>query len=120
MGCQVLILGNRERARHGLRALLQTVSGVGNIKEAEIRENALTLVDESSPDLVLVDGNLSANQALDVIRLVKKHSPSTKVILMAMYGEWESRAKEAGADAFVDKCKSPAELLVSVSKLMSC
>ncbi len=118
MGCQVLILGNRERARHGLRALLGTMSGIGNICEAGIGANALRLIDEHAPDLLVVDESIPDQTALELIRSIKGHSPRTRVILIAMYREWEAAARSAGADGFVDKCKSPSELLEVVSQFI--
>lgn len=118
MDCRVLILGNRARSRHGLRALLGTISGIGLIREGNLGADALMLVDEHAPGLLVLDENVLDPAALELIRRVKERSPGTRVMLLAIYREWEAAARSAGADAFVDKCKSPCELLQTVARLI--
>ena len=85
-------------------------------------EEALTLVDERVPDLVLLDWMLPQLSGLEVCRRLRRR-PATAglpVIMLTARGEEPDRLRglETGADDFVTKPFSPAELIARVRAVL--
>jgi two-component system NarL family response regulator len=108
---KVLVVDDQPRARQSLRALLATWPQVGQVQEAANGKQAIGLVLESLPDVVLMDARMPVMDGLEATRFIKAHYPGVRVIILSMYPEYEDEAKTCGADAFVSKGESPDKLL---------
>jgi len=76
----------------------------------------LRLIEESRPDVVLMDVRMPEMDGLQATRFIKTRWPQVKVILLSMYGEYMTQALEAGADASVGKGEPPGTLLATLLK----
>ena len=108
---KVLVADNQPRARNSVRALLSTWSLVGEVRQAGNGREALDLVREFQPDLVLMDVRMPEMDGLEATVLIKARSPQVKVIVLSIYPEYRPEALAVGADAFVSKADAPRELL---------
>lgn len=91
------------------RKLVRVVLGGKNylIREAESVDQALEALNESKPDLLLLDIRLGNGSGLDVIRVVRSNAefddmPAVAITAQAMKND-ESRFLEAGFDGYVSK-----------------
>jgi len=68
-------------------------------------KDALALVEKEVPDLVLLDVNMPDMNGLEVLRLIKRDSPRTRVIMVTVNKDEDTRekAKLFGADDFIKK-----------------
>lgn len=68
-------------------------------------QDALSLVKEAKPELVLLDVNMPGMDGLEVLRGIKNISPQTSVIMVTVSDDADTRqkAKSLGADEFVKK-----------------
>lgn len=115
---QVLIVDDQPRARQSMRALIATCPEVDGIREAVNGHEAIRLVEESQPDVVLMDVLMPELDGLEATRRIKSRWEQVKVVLLSMYDEYLNAAEEAGADAFVTKGE-PAQRLVSILSRMA-
>jgi DNA-binding NarL/FixJ family response regulator len=115
---RVLIVDDQPRARKSLKALLTTWSRVGEMYEASNGREALQLIKEFHPELVLMDVRMPEVGGLKATAQIKALWPQVKVILLSMYPEYRGEALAAGADAFVGKGEAPDELLHLLSAVM--
>jgi DNA-binding NarL/FixJ family response regulator len=128
---RVLIADDRPPARAGLRALLATVHPVTNwavytepglkplmsievVGEASDGQEAVQMVTELHPDVVVMDARMPKLDGLEATRQIKEHIPGTRIIILTMYGTHRDEAFAAGADAFLVKGCPPEELLESI------
>ena len=110
-GLRVLVVDDQPRARQSLKALLATWPIIGTIREAASGKEALTLVEESPPDLALIDIRMPEMDGLEATRRIKAKWRPVKIIVLSVYTERAAEALAAGADAFVCKCEPPEVLL---------
>lgn len=114
---RILITDDQPRARQGMRALLATCPEVEEIREAASGKQALSLIEASQPDVVLMDVRMPEMDGLEATRIVKARWPQVKVILLSMYGEYASDAPATGAHAFINKADAPVKLLATLAAL---
>ena len=115
---RVLIVDDQPRARKSVRALLSTWNGVLEIREAGNGREAVRLVEELPPDLVLMDARMPEMDGLEATRQIKARWPAVKIVVLSMYVENQDEALAAEADAFVGKGEAPEKLLDVVSAVM--
>ena len=115
---QALIVDDQPRTRHSLMALLSTLPQVCGLHEAENGRQAIDCIENSTPDVVLMDVRMPQMDGLLATRHIKARWPQVKVILLSMYADYEVDAIILGADAFVHKGDSPAKLLATLASLL--
>jgi DNA-binding NarL/FixJ family response regulator len=87
------------------------------VGEASDGEQAISLVEKTRPDVVLMDARMPIIDGLEATRLIKKRWPEVKVIVLTVYTTYRGAARAAGADAFVVKGAPPEELLEAILDL---
>jgi DNA-binding NarL/FixJ family response regulator len=100
---RVVIADDSARARDGLRALLTTWPEIAIAGEAVDGQDALRLVEECRPDVVLLDFNMPELDGVQVTQIVKQRWPDITVIVLTVHAADQVAARAAGADAFVIK-----------------
>lgn len=111
----VLIVDDQEPFRSAARMVVELTEGFEVAGEAETGEAGVDLAGRLRPDLVLIDINMPGINGLEATRQITTARPETKVIIFSTYeaGEYESRAKDAGAIAFIPKSDFDPGALVS-------
>jgi DNA-binding NarL/FixJ family response regulator len=112
---QVLIVDDQPRARKSLKALLSTWPAFQKVEEVASGQEAVQLVKESQPDVILMDICMPNMDGLQATRIIKARWPQVKVIVLTLYGDYEAEAMAAGADAFVAKGEPADHLLATLS-----
>ena len=82
-------------------------------------EEALPLIEEREPDLVLVDLRLASGSGLDVVAQIREKDSSTTVIMLTGYGSIATaiNATKLGADDYVSKPADVDQILAAFEKL---
>ena len=100
-----LLVDDNARYRSQLRRMVGRVYPQATIYEAENTQEAVRLVEQTSPQLVLVDVILGDEDGIRCARRIRTLQPQSRVILISAYPdrEFHRLGMEAGAAAFVDK-----------------
>ena len=116
MAISILIADDHGLIRTGLRALLQEVTEISVVGEAEDGYAALRRIAEFKPDIVLMDISLPGQSGIDVTRQVRDISPTTRVLMLTVH-EDEGMLREsirAGAYGYILKRAADAELIQAI------
>ncbi len=113
---RLVIADDRPRSRDGLRALLATWPKIEVIGEAADGREAVLLVGEHRPGVVLMDARMPVLDGLEATRLIKSRWPQVRVVVLTMYSAYQKDAMAAGADAFLIKGCPPEELMRAISE----
>ena len=101
----VLIVDDQQPFRAVARTVIGMTAGFEVTGEAESAEDAITAVDASPPDLVLMDINLPGINGIEACRRITTAHPDVKVILLSTYSEMDlpQDARQCGALTYVHK-----------------
>jgi DNA-binding NarL/FixJ family response regulator len=111
---RVLIADDSARARDGLRALLTIRPEIEVVGEATNGQDAVRLVAECRPDIVLMDLHMPVLDGIQATKLIKQQWPAVTIVVLTMYAVEQSAALAAGADAFLIKGSAPDRLLAAL------
>jgi DNA-binding NarL/FixJ family response regulator len=117
---RVLIADDHVSSRKGLKALLATSPELELVEEAADGREAVRLVEEHRPDVVLMDAKMPVMDGLEATKVIKERYPECRVIVLTIATTYQADAVAAGADAFLNKADSPQHLLNTVLSLGRC
>ena len=110
---KVLIADDQDDLRLILGVALQQERGIEVVGEAADGAQAVQLAAERNPDVVVIDLSMPILDGLEAIPEIKRHSNTTKVVVLSAHDRHSSEALSAyasGADAFVEKTDALDEL----------
>jgi DNA-binding NarL/FixJ family response regulator len=118
---RVLVAAGHTLVRAGIRVLLEHESGITVADEAVSGDEAITLVQQCRPDVVLIDADLPGVDPFEATRQIVADAELSDVRVMIV-GTFESDdqvfgALRAGATGLLLKDAEPAELLRAVRRL---
>lgn len=118
---KILIVDDHPMVREGLSIRISTQRDLQVCGEAATESEALALVRQTLPDLVIVDISLKDGHGLDVIKQVKAHHPHVKMLVLSGYQEtlYAERALRAGALGYLNKQESNDKVLEAIRTVLS-
>jgi CheY-like chemotaxis protein len=118
MGRTILVVDDEAELVASCERLLRRAGHVS--LRAYTGTEAMLLIDQEQPDLVVVDLRLPGTDGLGVALHARVQVPPIPVILITAYDSWQARqaAREVGVEAYLAKPFSNAEFLQAVSRVL--
>lgn len=113
---RVVIVDDHALLREGTRWILQQEPTIEVVGESGRGDEALELVSDLKPDVVLLDLRLPGLPGIDVARAIARISPQTRVLIVTAYDEedYVLEALQAGAAGYLLKTAPSRELVEAV------
>ncbi len=114
----ILIVDDHEVVRKGIRGYLETLPEFEVIGEATCGEEAVELVAEHIPDVVLMDLIMPGMDGVETTRRIKTISPRTQVVVLTSYHEDAHifPALKAGAISYILKDMKMEKLVEALNR----
>jgi len=121
MSCNVIIIDDHPLFSRGLSQLIETQKDYKVIGMAKDRNEALTLLDTTTPDLAIVDLNLGQEDGLELIKDIIIIHPQTKILVLSMHDErfYAERAIKAGAKGYIMKEEAESQVINAIKTVNS-
>ncbi|NJP06784.1 MAG: response regulator transcription factor [Chloroflexaceae bacterium] len=105
--------------REGLRYNIANISDFVVVGEASNGQQAIKVIDETQPDMVLIDLNLPGVNGLEIARVIKRAHPQVALVLLApsMQSDHIVRAIRAGFAAYLVSKISWDDLLTALREV---
>jgi DNA-binding NarL/FixJ family response regulator len=116
---RVLLVDDHRILREGLRALLSEQAGLVVVGDASDGEEAVALVAESLPDVVVMDMVMPRMSGLEATALIRKLHPEVRVLILSMHDddEYVQRVIQAGASGYVLKGVAAGDLVRAIREV---
>jgi NarL family two-component system response regulator LiaR len=111
---KIIICDDQDIVRDGLELLLKLESDIEIVGIAADGAEAVEMVEQKKPDLVLMDLKMPVMNGVDATREIKARFPEVKVLVLTTYGtdDWVFDAIRAGASGYLLK-DAPREGVLS-------
>lgn len=116
---KVLLVDDHDLVRLGVKRLLQDANGIKVIGEAGTGEEAIKLMRELSPDVVIMDIQMPGIGGLEATRKMLRYNPMIKILALTVCDEepFPSRFLQAGAAGYITKGSSAEEMIKAIRLL---
>jgi len=113
---RVLIVDDHPVVRQGLRYMLEQRPDIEVVGEGNDGEQAIALVSDLLPDVVLLDLLMPKMDGMTVVREIKRLAPNTHIIILTSFYEDDQilSAIKAGALSYLLKESSTLELIEAI------
>ncbi|RAJ12508.1 LuxR family two component transcriptional regulator [Arenibacter echinorum] len=103
--------------RDGIRALLEEDDNYVVIGEVSNGKEAVQMVLDKKPDLLIIDIRMPEMNGIEAVEELKKHSSTTKSIILSMHDseEYILKSVNAGASGYLLKDTGKTEFLKAIS-----
>lgn len=112
----VIIIDDHAVVREGIRRVLESDPGVRVVAEGGDGEAALELVQQYSPDVLVIDVAMPGRTGLAVAAELTRRGAGTRTLVLSMHDqpEYVREAKRSGARGYILKDSDPAEVRKAV------
>lgn len=113
---RLLICDDYFLIREGLKAVVTGAPDLEVVAEADNAEDAIRLVADMLPDVVIMDVMLPGMNGMEATRLIKDSHPSVAVVVLTRFDDSEHilQIYRAGASAYMVKAVRAEELLTTL------
>jgi DNA-binding NarL/FixJ family response regulator len=114
---RILLADDHALVRAGIRALLMSMPGTTVVGEAANGTEALRLIKQLRPDIVLMDVSMRGLNGLEATRRAIKQHPRSRILMLSMHAdsEYVRQALVAGASGYLLKSAAPSELEMAIA-----
>jgi DNA-binding NarL/FixJ family response regulator len=115
---RVLLVDDQHLVRAGLRMLCDSAPDVEVVGEADTGHEAIRLVDQVLPDVVVMDLRMPGVDGITATRRILANRPAVRVLVLTTFGDDDHLypALAAGACGFLVKDAAPADLLDGIRR----
>ena len=117
----IVLADDHRIVREGFKALLASESDFSIVGETGNGLEAIRLVEQVKPDVLVLDLMMPGLNGLEVTRQIKQHGLDTRIIVLSMHAN-EAYVLEAlrnGASAYILKDSSSADLVLAVREVVA-
>jgi len=116
----VLLVDDHPVFRKGLRFLLEDEEDMKVVGEAGDGQEALALIEELSPDIVVMDVTMPGLSGIEATRRITSEFPDTAVVALSIHSEKQfvHDMLQAGASGYILKETVPEELINGIRSVM--
>lgn len=102
---KIILVDDHDLVRTGIRRLLEDIEDFDVVGEATSGEEAIKLVTEQDPDVVLMDINMPGIGGLEATRKLLANKPALRIIIVTMHQDdlFAQRLLKAGAVGYLTK-----------------
>jgi DNA-binding NarL/FixJ family response regulator len=117
---RVLVVDDHPLLRKGVSQLIDQERDLQVVGEAEDAHKALAAIENTHPDVALIDISLNGTCGIELLKNVKARFPKLKMLVLSMHDEsvYAHRALRAGASGYIMKQEGSEKVLVALRKVL--
>lgn len=118
---RILIVDDHPLVRQGIAQFINQEKDLQVCGEASDGHEALRVIEDLNPDLVVVDIEMKGLSGLELVRSMKSHYPKIPVLMLSMHDEnlYAERALRAGARGYLMKEEDPEKVVQAIRVVLN-
>ncbi len=117
---RIVIFEDNAQRRDGLEMLINSMGVMECVGSFEDCRNVLQHVEETTPDVVLMDIDMPYVNGIEGVKIIRSKYPDLKVLMQTVFEDDDKifAAICAGADGYILKQVNPTKLIEAVSEVL--
>jgi DNA-binding NarL/FixJ family response regulator len=117
---RVLIVDDHPVVRHGLEQLIASEPGLEVCGGAAGAAEALSLIEKTQPNLVVIDVSLQDGSGIDLIKDIKARYKHIRMLVSSMHDEmlFAERCLRAGAMGYINKQEATEKIVDAIRQIL--
>ena len=118
---KILVVEDHPAVREALAARIAQHPDLSICGEADDVAEALRLMAETSPDIIITDITLKKVDGIDLIKRIKARDEKARILVWSMHGEnlYAERALRAGAVGYITKEQATQQIIEAIHQVMA-
>jgi DNA-binding NarL/FixJ family response regulator len=115
----IMLVEDSPTVRTRLREILAEIERFQIIGEYDAAREAMAAIGSQASDVLLLDIKLRLGNGIEVLRHVRRHTLTTKVIVFSQHDDpgYRDQFERSGADFFFNKTRDTGELIATLTHL---
>lgn len=115
-----MIADDHQVVRSGVKLILSNKENIEVVAEASSYSELIDLLDETKPDILVLDLNLGDNNGIQTIREISDRYNELSILVLSMFPEdpYALQSIQSGAKAYVSKNSIADELLDAIDSIV--
>ena len=117
---KIVIVDDHPMMRDGLTMRILSQSDLDVCGQAATQDEALELVKDSNPDLVLIDISLKSGNGIELVKRIRLFNATTKMLIVSAFQEslYAECALRAGALGYLNKQETNEKLIEAIRTVL--
>jgi DNA-binding NarL/FixJ family response regulator len=117
---RIIVVDDHPLMRDGLIMRISSQEDMSVCGEAATEDDALELVKQLGPDLVIIDISLKKGNGIELVKRIRLYDPSIRMLVVSTFQEslYAERALRAGALGYLNKQESNEKLIEAVRTVL--
>ncbi len=117
---RILLVDDHPVVRQGIRMMLEQNPDLEISGEAESASDALDAIEQTKPDLAIIDLSLKESSGLELLKDIRIRYPEIIILVLSMRDEalYAERVLRAGARGYITKGEGVGQVLEGVRKVL--
>jgi DNA-binding NarL/FixJ family response regulator len=117
---RIFLVDDHPIVRQGIRMVIEQEADLAVCGEAESAHEAMSAIEESHPDLAVVDLTLRDSSGLELIKDLQIRCPELLVLVLSMRDEafYAERVLRAGARGYITKEEGPGKVIEGIRNIL--
>lgn len=113
---KLVLVDDHRLFREGLRAVLSREADIEIVGEAASARDAYTVIEETKPDVVIIDVSLPGNDGFAATREILRRVPTCKILVLTMHAneDYAAQALSAGASGYALKDQATDDVVNAI------
>lgn len=117
---KVLLVDDHPIVRHGLSKLIEQSPDLEICGEAASSAEALQIMRETDPEVVVIDISLGGGNGLELIKQIKAQGSDARLLVSSMHDEllYAERSLRAGAMGYINKIEGTEKIIEAIHQIL--
>ena len=118
---KVVLVEDHPMFRERLAQLIDKDLEMSVVGETDNVQDALKIIEENTPDVVIVDISLRGSGGLELIKELKARAIDAPTLVLSMHSEflYAQRSLQAGARGYVSKDEDASQVMLAIRKVLA-